>query len=136
MLNTSNQRIRDIITGASKKGLPPTGNHLFVDVRDLALAHSLAAESSSPSITGQRFFMVAGKFSNREIVEIVRDEFPEFADNLPQEEEAMRTGDYPGGDPGKAFGYDNSKAKEVLKMEFRGLRASIKDAVESLRLYL
>lgn len=135
-LNTSNQRIRDIITGASKKALPPTGNHLFVDVRDLALAHVLAAESSSPDVVNQRFFMVAGKFSNREITDIVREDFTEFASCLPDSEEALTSGDYPDGDPGKAYDFDNAKAKDVLEIQFRGLRESIGDAVESLRPYL
>ncbi|KAJ5668364.1 NAD(P)-binding protein [Penicillium maclennaniae] len=53
-LNTSNQRIRDLLSGAAKARCPPTGNYLFVDARDLALAHVLAVEKSEAG--GQAIF--------------------------------------------------------------------------------
>ncbi|CAM1501531.1 Fc.00g035150.m01.CDS01 [Cosmosporella sp. VM-42] len=133
-LNTSNLRIRDILTGASQSSLPPTGNHLFIDVRDLALGHVLGIEL--PSAAGQRFFMVSGKFSNREIAEIIREHYPEFRERLPTTERGLMGGDYPGGDPAKTFGFDNSKAREVFGIEFRELEESIVDAVESLKAFL
>src|SRR6266516_7247375 len=64
-LNTSNQRVRDLITGKCKDEIPPTGTFLWVDVRDLALGHVKAMEL--PQAANQRFFFVAGYFSNREI---------------------------------------------------------------------
>ncbi|KAF2135654.1 uncharacterized protein K452DRAFT_346791 [Aplosporella prunicola CBS 121167] len=126
-LNTSNQRIRDLITGAAKAACPPTGNHLFVDVRDLALAHALAVES--PAAAGQRFFLVGGKFSNKEIVQIIAAEFPELRAKLP-EGDALKPGDYP---ERGSYGFDSSKAKEVLGLSFRPLRDSVVDAVRSLQ---
>ena len=48
------------MTGAAKKSCPPTMNYLFVDVRDLALAHVLAAEKDEAG--GKRFFVVSGHF--------------------------------------------------------------------------
>lgn len=125
-LNTSNQRIRDLMTGAGKYSCPPTGNHLFVDVRDLALAHVLAAEKEEAA--GQRFFMVGGMFSNKEIAEIIAESFPELRENLPTGD-ALKPGDYPAGG---SYGFDNSKAKEVLGISFRPLKESIVDAVKSL----
>ncbi|KAI8633441.1 hypothetical protein F5Y19DRAFT_462455 [Xylariaceae sp. FL1651] len=127
-LNTSNERIRDLMAGAGKQVCPPSVNHLFVDVRDLALGHALAVEK--PEAGGQRFFMVGSKFSNREIVEIMRDAFPELRDNLPSGEAALRPGDYP---PQGSFGFDNSRSKQVLGLSFRSLRESIVDSVKSLQ---
>ena len=126
-LNTSNARIRDIAFGACKNGLMPTGTHLWIDVRDLAEAHVLAAEK--PDAAGKRFFLTAGSFSNKEIAEIIRENFPELAKNLP-EGEALKPGDYPEG--GMPFGFDNSRSKEVLGMKYRTLNSCIVDTVESL----
>ncbi|KAI1752025.1 hypothetical protein F4782DRAFT_502952 [Xylaria castorea] len=125
-LNTSNQRIRDIMSGASKQGLSATGNHLFVDVRDLALGHALAVEK--PEAANKRFFMVGGHFSNKEIAEIIAENFPSLRGNLPSED-ALKPGDYPAVGP---YGFDNTRSKEVLGMTYRPLKESIVDAVKSL----
>ncbi|KAJ5924397.1 NAD(P)-binding protein [Penicillium verhagenii] len=125
-LNTSNQRIRDLITGASKASCPPTGNHGYVDVRDLGLAHVLAIEK--PEAGGKRFFTVSSHFSNKEIAEIIGQEFPEFLDRLPSGD-ALAPGDYPADG---VYGFDNSRSREILGLKFRTLRESIVDAVHSL----
>ncbi|KAI9928675.1 hypothetical protein ASPWEDRAFT_168648 [Aspergillus wentii DTO 134E9] len=125
-LNTSNQRIRDLISGAAKAHCPPTGNYLFVDVRDLALAHVLAAEK--PEAAGKRFFTVSGHFSNKEIAGIIGEEFPEYKERLPTGE-ALVSGDYPADG---VYGFDNGRAREVLGVKFRGLRECVVDAVRSL----
>ncbi|KAI3317334.1 NAD(P)-binding protein [Xylariaceae sp. AK1471] len=126
-LNTSNERVRDLMSGAAKNACPPTGNHLFVDVRDLALGHALAVEK--PQAAGKRFFMVGGKFSNKEIVEIIGEEFSGLKDNLPIGE-ALKPGDYPAQG---SYGFDNTRSKEVLGLNYRPLRDSIVDAVKSLQ---
>ena len=127
-LNTSNQRTRDLITGAAKDSCPPTMNYLFVDVRDLALAHVLGAEK--PEAGNMRFFIVAGHFCNKEIVEIIADAFPEFRENLPKGETALKPGDYP---EGGTYGFDNGRSKTQLGISYRSLRESIVDTVHSLR---
>jgi nucleoside-diphosphate-sugar epimerase len=116
-----------MINGTSKSKLPPTGNHLFVDVRDIALAHVLAVEKEEAG--GQRFFVTAGNFSNAEIVKIIDEEFPEYKDVLPTGE-ALKSGDYPA--EGVA-GYDNSRSLEVLGIKYRGLKESTVDTVKSLQ---
>lgn len=113
--------------GASKDYLPPTGNHLFVDVRDLALGHALAVERGEAA--GKRFFMVGGHFSNKEIAGIVAEEFPEYKEKLPTGD-VLKTGDYPAIGP---YGFDNTRSKVVLGMTYRPLKASIVDAVNSLK---
>ncbi|KAH6651604.1 hypothetical protein BKA67DRAFT_520682 [Truncatella angustata] len=126
-LNTSNQRIRDLMVGAAKQACPPTGNHLFVDVRDLALGHALVAEK--PEAAGKRFFMVGNKFSNKEIVEILADNFPDLKENLPSGE-ALKAGDYP---EHGSYGFDNTRSREVLGLTYRPLRETIIDTVKSLQ---
>jgi nucleoside-diphosphate-sugar epimerase len=74
-LNPSDGRIGDLASGAAKDSCPPTGSFLWVDVRDVALSHALAAEK--PEAAGQRFFITAGKFSNKEIAEHLWEAFPE-----------------------------------------------------------
>ncbi|KAJ5584659.1 NAD(P)-binding protein [Penicillium hispanicum] len=125
-LNTSNERIRDLITGAAQERCPPTGNHLYVDVRDLALAHVLAIET--PEAGGKRFFTVSSHFSNKEIAEIIGQEFPEFKDRLPRGK-ALAPGDYPADG---VYGFDSSRSKEILGLSYRPLKESVVDAVHSL----
>lgn len=126
-LNTSNLRIRDLITGAAQAKCPPTGNYLWVDVRDLAEAHVLAMEK--PETAGKRFFITKGNFCNREIVEIIMKEFPEYKDRLPQGE-ALKPGDFPEGGP---TGYLNAQSLEVLGVNYRPFKDCIVDTVRSLQ---
>ena len=124
-LNTSNQRIRDMIVGKSKEEIPPTGVFLWTDVRDVALAHVKAIEL--PEAANKRFFITTGYFSNKEIVEIVREAYPDLELKLPSKD--TKGGDYPDG----IYKYDNSRAVEVLGLEFRPLKESIVDTVKSLQ---
>ena len=129
-VNTSNQRIRDIMTGASKERLPPSGLFLWVDVRDIADAHVLAMEKEEAA--NKRFFVTAGYFSNRQIAEIIAKDFPELKGKVPTGE-ALKSGDFPEGGPEKAVRYDNSRVKEVLGLTFRGLEECVVDTVKSLQ---
>ena len=50
-LNTSNQRVRNFITGQAKEEIPDTGTFIWVDVRDLALVcTSLGWADTSPEM--------------------------------------------------------------------------------------
>lgn len=81
-LNTSNQRIREVIYGKLEKSeLLSTRPSLWVDVRDVARAHLAAAQVKDAA--NKRFFVVTGFFKNREIVDIVRNKFPDLAKKLP-----------------------------------------------------
>lgn len=124
-LNTSNQRIRDIITGKCKQEIPPTGTFIWTDVRDLALAHVKAIEL--PEAANKRFFITAGYFSNKEIADIIREAYPDLESKLPAK--GTKGGDYPDG----IYKYDNKRAIEVLGIKFRPLRESIVDTVKSLQ---
>lgn len=87
-LNTSNQRIRDMMLGKLADEIPPGGVNIWVDVRDLALAHIRAAERSEAA--GKRFFVTAGYYSNRELADDVRE-------LLPDVKIATKGGEFPQG---------------------------------------
>ncbi|KAK7920637.1 NADPH-dependent aldehyde reductase ARI1 [Apiospora marii] len=125
-INTSNARFVDVMQGKMRDEIAATGVHFWVDVRDVALAHVQAMEKAEAG--GKRFFVLAGKFSNREIVDAVRKNFPELQDKLPAED--AKGGDYPeGGFPG----YDNSQATNVLGIKWIPLEKSVVDTVKSLQ---
>ena len=122
-LNTSNHRIRDFIQGKAKDRIPPTSVHLWADVRDVALAHVRAIEV--PEAGGNRFFVVAGHYTNKRIVDAIRETHPELAPNLPPPD--------PRDDlPADIYDYDNKKSREVLGLQYRSLKESVGDTVKSL----
>lgn len=125
-LNTSNENIRDLITGKFRdEGLPPTRVVLWVDVRDLALAHVRAIERPEQA-AGKRVFVTAGFFRNSDVADIVKREFPDLKEKLPKHgwEKTPET---------FAFKIDNSRSKEVLGLEYRGLDETVVDLVKSLQ---
>ncbi|KAI1426265.1 putative NAD dependent epimerase/dehydratase [Xylaria sp. FL1777] len=127
-INTSNGNIVALIVGKWKSEIPPTGVHLWVDVRDVAKAHVEAQER--PEAGGNRFFVTAGLFANKEMVPIARKSFPQLADKLP--EDGVQGGDYPGGSVDNVYKYDNSKATTVLGIDWIPLEKSVVDTIGSL----
>jgi len=143
-LNTSNERVRDLIQGKSKDAeeIPETGVYIWVDVRDVADAHVKAMEVEKAA--NKRFFCVAGTFCNRDVVDIIRKNFPKHAAGLPKESAKG------GNKPDAFFDFDNSRSKEILGLKYMGkfcletycealanidfidLETSIKDLVVSL----
>ncbi|ETS76903.1 hypothetical protein PFICI_10777 [Pestalotiopsis fici W106-1] len=124
-INTSNQRFVDMVRGAWKDQIPETGTYLWVDVRDVARAHVLAFEKSTAR--GQRYFITAGRFNNRDLAAIVRDSFPELESTLPDIE--ITGGGYP---EAGIYGYDNAKASKELGIDWMSLEKSATDTVRSL----
>jgi nucleoside-diphosphate-sugar epimerase len=122
-INTSNERVRNMIQGRTKEsGLPPSGVFIWVDVRDCALAHVRALEV--PEAGGKRFFTTAGYYDNSEIAEIIKKDFPDLAGQLPADLKSDR--------PADAYGFDNSRTKELLGIKYRTLRESVDDTVKSM----
>ncbi|KAG6353656.1 hypothetical protein INS49_005364 [Diaporthe citri] len=123
-INTSNQRIRDLVLGGMRGGLEPTAPvFTWADVRDVALAHVRAV--TRPEAGGKRFYVVAGHFSNKRLADLIRDRHPELVEKLPPEG---------AGDdfPADVYGFDNSRSREVLGIEYRGLEESVEDTVKSI----
>lgn len=125
-LNTSNQRIAAIMTGKAKEEIPATGTFIWTDVRDLALAHVKAAEL--PDAANKRFFVTAGYFSNEEIANIIRENYPDLKDKLPAK--GTKGGEYP---KDGIYKYDNERSREILGIQYRSLKESIVDTVKSLQ---
>ncbi len=125
-LNTSNQRVRDFMQGKAKDEIPDTGVYIWVDVRDLATGHVAAMEKAEAA--NKRFFITAPtKFCNKDVIEIIRKNFPAYADKLPSESA-------PGGRmPDAIFSVDTSQTVNILGLKFRSLEASITDLVKSLQ---
>ncbi|KAH7106552.1 putative dihydroflavonal-4-reductase [Auriculariales sp. MPI-PUGE-AT-0066] len=125
-LNTSNQRVYGYLSGQLKE-IAPTGVHLWIDVRDLAVAH--VAPLSVPEAGGQRFFTLADEiYTNQDICDILRKNFPEIKDRVPE----GKPGSGLGLAPGEYFVGDNSKSKKILGLKYRNLEESIVDTAKTI----
>ena len=113
----------------SAEKVPETGMFIWVDVRDVALAHVKAMELSEAA--GKRFFVTAGYFSNKEIAQIIRENFPDLKNTAVSPDAGG--GDYPEGGTKSLFGYDNSRVKDVLGISFRSFKESVIDTVKSMQ---
>jgi nucleoside-diphosphate-sugar epimerase len=122
-LNTSNQRIRDFIQGKVRDKIPPTGVYLWVDVRDVAMAHVRAIEV--PEAGSNRFFVVAGHYTNKRIVDAIRETHPELESRLPPADSADDL-------PADIYDYDNKKSREILGLKYISLKDTVGDTVKSL----
>lgn len=122
-LNTSNERVRNMIQGKAREGLPPSGIFIWVDVRDVALAHVKAIEV--PEAGGKRFLLTAGHYSNGEIASAIKNNFPDLADRLPEDLKSDK--------PEAVYSIDNSRSKDILGIKYRTLEESVVDTVKSLR---
>ena len=106
-----------------KEHVPPTGSWMWVDVRDVALAHVRAIER--PEAAGKRFLLVGGYWTNKEMIEIIRDEFPALRHNLPENAESDM--------PKNVFKYDVSPSENILGLRYRAFKPCILDTVKSLQ---
>ncbi|KAJ8122727.1 hypothetical protein O1611_g9772 [Lasiodiplodia mahajangana] len=122
-MNTSNHRIRDMMQGKMRNGLEPTMPvFTWVDVRDVALAHLRAM--TVPSAGGNRFYVVGGHFSNKQILDVIRDQFPSLASRLPVD----AVDDF----PDDVYRFNNSKSREILGIKYIGFESSVIDTVMSI----
>ncbi|KAL0941621.1 nad dependent epimerase [Colletotrichum truncatum] len=108
----------------SESPVPPEGLHLYVDVRDAARAHLLAA--TTPEAGGNRFLVSPGGISHQRIVNILREVLPQLQGRIPK------------GDPEKTdlpegiFGVDSSLARRVLGVEYTREEDTFKDLARQL----
>lgn len=122
-INTSNQRILGIMTGKMKEEVSPTGTFIWVDVRNIALAHVRAIEV--PEAAGKRFFITAGYMCNKDLIDIVRENFPDLKSQLPENPESDM--------PKDVFGFDNSRSIDILGLKYNSLKQCVVDTVNSLQ---
>jgi nucleoside-diphosphate-sugar epimerase len=123
-INTSNARMLDMMQGKMKEKLAPTGTFIWVDVRDVAMAHVTSMEL--PEAAGKRFFVTAGYMTNRDIADCMRKNFPELSSQLPPE-------DCESDLPKDVFGYDNSRSLGILGLKYRSLEDCVRETVKSLQ---
>ena len=64
-LNESNSQLWKIISSGKDAEVPDAHTPLYVDVRDIAMAHILALEN--PKAEGQRYTVVGAQYSNQEV---------------------------------------------------------------------
>jgi nucleoside-diphosphate-sugar epimerase len=117
-LNTSSADIYRLMNG-SEKTVPDTTFFAFVDVRDVGEAHLPAYETSAAA--GQRYFCTAGGYTYQQICDIIRKDFPEKNNLVPEGNPGV---EYP-----DVYKVDNSKIKAELGMTFRNLQTCIRDQV-------
>ncbi|KAJ9611199.1 methylglyoxal reductase (NADPH-dependent) gre2 [Cladophialophora chaetospira] len=121
-INTSNKRIVMAIDGSFKEAVPPTGSWMWVDVRDVALAHVRAIERSEAG--GRRFLLVGSYWTNKDLIDVIRGRFPELRRKLPEAVES----DF----PEKIFAFDNKTSKEILGLQYNSFENCIVDTVRKL----
>ncbi|KKA26155.1 hypothetical protein TD95_003603 [Thielaviopsis punctulata] len=123
-VNLTNERIMHMIRGDYAHNLPPNERiYTFVDVRDVANAHVRAMLSSKAA--GKRFYVVAGYFTNRDVVEGIRARFPQLERVLP----ARGVGEPLAED---VYQFDNTRSREILGLEYKSLGESVGDAAASM----
>lgn len=131
-INTSNERVVAAVTGKWKEGVPATGAALiWVDVRDVARAH-IRAGLELPEAGGKRLLTTAGFFSNRDILKVLRKNFPEFANQLPGDE--VKGGEFPPED--QHYKVNNAETNRVLGIDWIPLEKSVVDTVKSLKSFV
>lgn len=124
-VNTSNVRIRNMVQGKCRDRLPPSlGVYIWADVRDVALAHLRALET--PEAGNKRFLIAADDYmTNADIAKVIVHEFPELSNEFPTNLESDL--------PQDVYGFNNSRSKDILKLQYRRLYVTVVDTVKSLR---
>lgn len=97
---------------------------LWIDVRDLALAHTLSLQTAEAA--DKRLFPVAGNMCNKDIVEAAREGCPDLVSILPPKGS-------PNDMPPNVYGYDNSRVTSVLGLRYRSLKSCTVDTLRSLQ---
>ncbi|KAH8677625.1 hypothetical protein BX600DRAFT_486001 [Xylariales sp. PMI_506] len=115
--NIYNQLVRQGLSSADP--VPPTGLHLYTDVRDVARAHLLSAAVAAAG--GRRFFVCAGEMSMQRIANLLREALPDKRGTIPRgdpEAWAMPRGTYEG---------SSEEAERVLGLTFTSPESTIGD---------
>lgn len=110
------------LMNGSRSEVPPTGFPVVVDVRDLGVSHRLAYEI--PAAGGERYLVGAQTFSFQDICRIIRAEFPELRDRVPEPVTAATPAP-------PTYDIDNSKVRKQLGLEFRSLKETVVDSVRN-----
>ncbi|ORY56990.1 NAD dependent epimerase/dehydratase [Pseudomassariella vexata] len=125
-----NQSTWVIYNGFLRPGLkstdpvPEMGLHLYVDVRDIAKAHLLAAEI--PDAGGKRFVICGGSLMGQRTADLLREKLPEKRGVIPE-------GTVGGsGVPEGLYRASSAEAEKVLGLRFRGAEETLGDLAGQL----
>lgn len=124
-LNESTARIYNLFINAKPEDeLPPNGMPCYVDVRDLAEAHWLAA--TTPEASNTRMVICGGRVSSQNISDVLREKVPELQARTPQ--------GVPGGNLLQKHEYfcSSEMAQRVLGLKFRSTEETIVDLATQL----
>jgi len=121
-LTGSNMQLWIIASGKLKE-LPVFSNYLWVDVRDVALAHVEAMER--PEASNKRYALSAGQYSPQLAADIMRGKFDWTHDRVPI------------GTPGQSlpeyFSFDSTPAITELGITFRKFEETLVETIVQLR---
>ena len=118
-LNESTEAIWKLINGSLDT--PPDPDFAgCADCRDVSLAHVRAYELEKAG--GERF-IVGASFEYQTAVDILRKDFPQLKDRIPEGNP---------GHPPEIYAINNSKVKKVLGIELTPVKVTLKDTVEDL----
>ncbi|KAG8691840.1 methylglyoxal reductase (NADPH-dependent) gre2 [Ceratobasidium sp. 423] len=117
-LNESSAQIYAVFGG---KTLLPISGYVWVDVRDVALAHVLVIESAAA--VNQRYLIAGGIYSPQQVIDYMWQAYPERA----------KEKNIPTGTPGKlwpeggVFDVDTTKSQRDLGLKYRSFDESLRD---------
>ncbi|ODV78935.1 dihydroflavonol-4-reductase [Suhomyces tanzawaensis NRRL Y-17324] len=122
VMNGSVEMLHQFLKGKSSDRMPTLVPGSFYDVRDVAEAHYFAATSNKAD--SQRLLLANGQFSSQQIANILRDNFPQLRDVVPE------------GNPQKIpkvkCPYDDSHTRALFQHEPIGLEQSVVDTVAQI----
>ncbi|RAH50412.1 NAD(P)-binding protein [Aspergillus brunneoviolaceus CBS 621.78] len=121
-LNASNRIVWEVAQGG-REALPPTKAPVWVDVQDLAGTCLRALTTTLPS--HQRFLVTEGAYDTQEIADVLREAVPAARERVAVGSPGHRIRD-------THYACDAGKVKQMLGVQFRGLRESIVPLVEQL----
>jgi nucleoside-diphosphate-sugar epimerase len=117
-LNTSMADIYRFMDGSTKEP-GDTAFPGFANVQNVAEAHFRAYESPESG----RYLVTSGNFLYQDVCKLLRELLPDRIDKIPDPEATPRV---------ETFKLDNSKAKNVLGLDFIGFEKTITDTVKAL----
>lgn len=122
-INTSSKRSKDFVQGNIKDEKPSPDSYLYVDVRDVALAHVKAIEVADAG--GKRFFITNGFISDKDIADTIRQTHPQLESKLPSPDPSTKN------QPPK-YSFDNTRSRELLGIQYLPWTKTVSDMVDSL----
>lgn len=122
-LNTSNMLVWSVVSTGRDCPVPPTRGPVWVDVRDVALAHVKALEVAEAG--GGRYLLAQGVYCNQELADLSRNITAKYADRIPLGRPGLR-------ESHQHFAVDAGETERVLGLRWRGLEECLGDLVPQL----